>query len=199
MIGTIDIKINAAHPNLPLQPLFVFVNSPTSPRVINVPKKVGSWELTKVYITANFPDNTSKSVEMRNVAGCFVGTLPACAVVGESTNGFQVTADGVDENGDAVTGYCLGKGDLFVLDRAGNITVKGTTWYFNFKDTVPEHPAKGDAAVIEGTLMWFNGAAWVQFGGLDLSDITLDLGGSQESINETLAAIVRKGGGTVID
>lgn len=199
MIGTLDIKVNAAHPNLPLPPYYVFVSAPSSPRVINVPKRIGTWEITKVFVSANFPDNTTKSVEMRNVAGCWVGTLPACDVVGDSANGFQITANGIDEAGNTVTGYCLGKGDLFVMSRAGNITVNGTTWYFNFKDTVPEHPIKGDAAIIDGTLKWFNGTAWIQFGGLDLSDISVNLGASQDSINAAFAEVIRKCGGTVID
>lgn len=198
MIGTIDVKINAAHPNLPLAPLFVFVNSPAAPRVLNVPKKIGNWELTKVYASATFPDNTTRTVEMKNVAGCYVGTLPACEATGSSEGGFQITADGRDENGNAVTGYCLGRGDLFVLDRDGQITSAGVRYFFHFVDAVPEHPNKGDTAVIGGTLKWYNGTAWVQFGGLDLSSVTLNLGGSQESINQVLAHIVQAGGGTVI-
>ena len=48
MIGTIDIKCNAAHPNLPLSPLYTFKNSPSSIRVMDVPKKVGNWSIDKV-------------------------------------------------------------------------------------------------------------------------------------------------------
>lgn len=58
MIGTIDVKINSANPNIPLKTLFAYINSPSSIRVIDVPKKIGKWNITEVYFTANYPDNT---------------------------------------------------------------------------------------------------------------------------------------------
>lgn len=61
MIGTIDIHCNAANPNLPLKTLFAFVNSPSSLRIIDVPKKIGKWKITGVSIKATYPDNTTKS------------------------------------------------------------------------------------------------------------------------------------------
>lgn len=58
MIGTIKIQLNAAHPNLALQPLYAFVGSPSNLRIIDVPKKIGNWQITEVYVSYNYPDNT---------------------------------------------------------------------------------------------------------------------------------------------
>ncbi len=48
MIGILDVSVQAANPALPLFPLRAYVNSPSSVRVRNVPKKVGTWDLTEV-------------------------------------------------------------------------------------------------------------------------------------------------------
>lgn len=48
MIGVLDVEIQAANPLMPLYPLRAYVNSPSSVRVRNVPKKVGTWDLTEV-------------------------------------------------------------------------------------------------------------------------------------------------------
>jgi len=48
MIGTIDIEIQAKNPNMALWPLRAYVNSPSSLRLRNVPKKIGQWEITSV-------------------------------------------------------------------------------------------------------------------------------------------------------
>ena len=146
MIGTIDVKINAAHPNLPLAPLFVFVGSPAAPRVINVPKKIGNWEITRVFASATFPDDTSRTVEMKNVAGCYVGTIPASDTSGASEGGFQITADGRDENGNAVSGYCLGRGDIFVLNRDGTVSPDVIRHYVHGYTVKPEDPHDFDLA-----------------------------------------------------
>lgn len=58
MIGTISIKCNAAHPEMALPAVYSFVNSPSSIRVLDVPRKIGKWAITNVYISAIYPDNT---------------------------------------------------------------------------------------------------------------------------------------------
>lgn len=50
MIGTIDIRCNAHHPNLAIQPLYTFVASPSNVRVADVPKKIGDWKITEVFV-----------------------------------------------------------------------------------------------------------------------------------------------------
>lgn len=179
MIGTVDIEVNAKHPEWPLDRFYAFVSSPSAVRVKKVPRKIGEWSITSVYVTANYPDNTSRSVECVKSGEIWIATLPASAQIGESLNGFEITADGTDEHGNLVTGYCLGRGDLEILDRDGTIRVGETTYYFHFCDTVPEHPHKGDVAIIDGALKWYSGTAWVPFGGgggyithADFADVT---------------------------
>lgn len=48
MIGTLDISCNAKNPNMPLHPMRAYLNSPSSLRISNVPKKIGQWAITSV-------------------------------------------------------------------------------------------------------------------------------------------------------
>lgn len=164
MIGTIDIKVNAAHPNMPLSPVYTFLGSPQQVRIINVPKAIGNWKITAVQVSVNYPDNSSPSVEATLVGGCWSATLPAPSAVGQSLMGFKVTASGTDEHGDAITGYVLGKGDAYVLDDDATITVGGTTYYVHILDDVPESPRKGDLAVIDNIYQLYDGSRWHPLG-----------------------------------
>lgn len=164
MIGTIDIKVNAAHPNMPLSPVYTFLGSPQQVRVINVPKQIGNWKITAVQVTVNYPDNSSPSVEATLTGGCWSATLPAPSAVGQSLMGFKITASGVDEHGDAITGYVLGKGDAFVLDDDAQITVGATTYYVHMLDAVPATPRKGDLAVIDNIYQLYDGYRWHPLG-----------------------------------
>ena len=175
MIGTLDIKVNSAHPNMPLSPVYTFLGSPQQVRIINVPKQIGNWKITAVQVTVNYPDNSSPSVEATLVGGCWSATLPAPSAVGQSLMGFKVTASGTDEHGDAITGYVLGKGDAYVLDDDATITVGGTTYYVHMLDAVPETPRKGDLAVIDNIYQLYDGSRWHPLGNqatISWSDIT---------------------------
>lgn len=48
MIGICDVSVQAANPNMPLHPLRAFVNSPSSLRIRNVPKRIGDWNISSV-------------------------------------------------------------------------------------------------------------------------------------------------------
>ena len=164
MIGTIDIKVNAAHPNMPLSPVYTFLGSPQQVRIINVPKQIGNWKITAIQVTVNYPDNSSPSVEATLVGGCWSATLPAPSAVGQSLMGFKVTASGVDEHGDPITGYVLGKGDTYVLDDDATITVGSTTYYVHIVDAPPATPRKGDLAVIDNIYQLYDGSRWHPLG-----------------------------------
>ena len=130
MIGTIDVTVQAARPDLPLPPVRAFVGSPSSVRVRNVPRRIGEWDITRVFVTANYPDSTTETAECVLTGGVWVGTVRGCSTPGTSLSGFVVTADGVDEHGSTVSGYILGVGDVIVLTREesvtpGTITFKG--------------------------------------------------------------------------
>lgn len=163
MIGTIDIRVQAAKPNFPLEKIRAFLNSPSSLRLRNVPREIGKWEITEVFVSANYPDNSMPSVKAVETAGIYVATLPASSVAGSSANGYTVTANGIDENGAAVEGYILGKGDLEILNADGTITVGETTYYIHIVPTKPAKPHKGDFAL--DTQELFDGEKWISLGG----------------------------------
>ena len=182
MVGTIDIKVTAANPNMPLKTLFVFVNSPSSVRIIDVPKKIGNWRITKVYVAYNYPDNVSDRKECVLTGGCYVGTIPASTKTGKSVNGYAIVADGIDEDGNDVTGYVLGKGDICVLDADGRIVIDGKTVYLHLLAEMPEDPKDGDVIFANGKWkIWQNGG-WTDFGSSDVAwgNITGDMTNQQD-------------------
>lgn len=206
MIGTIEISANAASPNLPLAPLFTYLGSPSSIRVINVPKKIGRWEITAVHVVATYPDNTASSTTAVKSGGCYVATIPAPNAVGKSLNGYAILADGVDENGNAVEGYVLGRGDVFVFDIDGSITIGETTYYLHLVDTKPATPHRGD--LVHGDDGWeiFDGSAWIALGGgsgagatvLTVGGGKIYKGGVEMTSYAALLALVQAGGVTLM-
>lgn len=174
MIGTRDIKLHAANPNLPLAPFFAHVASPSSLRILNVPKKIGLWEITNVFVTVVYPDNSAHSVEAVKSGGVYVATVDASAAPGVAKNGLEITANGLDENGERVEGYVLGTADVYILDRDGSITVGETTYYIRLVDSKPATPHKGDVVKSDDGWEIFDGSAWISLGGGEVSweDIT---------------------------
>ena len=146
MIGTIDVTVQAARPDLPLPPVRAFVGSPSSVRVRNVPRRIGEWDITRVLVTANYPDSTTEKAECVITGGVWVGTVRGCSTPGTSLSGFVVTADGVDEHGSTVSGYILGVGDVVVLTREESVT-PGT---ITFKGDKGDKGDTGDVKSVNG-------------------------------------------------
>ena len=84
MIAIVSVEIQAANPSLPLYPWRAYVNSPSSLRVRNVPRKVGNWSIDRVYVTAAYPDNSIKTAECVLTGGVWVCTIAGSASSGES-------------------------------------------------------------------------------------------------------------------
>ena len=164
MIAVYDVEVNAANPALPLREANAYVGSPLAVFVRKVPQAVGSWRITSVQITAAYPDNTIASVECVCEGSLWIGTISASAAPGRSTQGFTIAASGVDENGERVTGYVLGVGDIKILDRDSTITPGETTYYAHLLDTIPATPHKGDLANFDGVYKLFDGSAWISLG-----------------------------------
>lgn len=162
MIGTVDVNIQAKFPNLPLDPFQAFINSASSVRVRNVPRKIGRWEITQVYVNLSYPDNTTVAKACVLTGGVWVGTVDGCATSGTCTNGFVVTASGIDEDGNAVSNYVLGAGDLYVKNLDGTISPETTAARMYFYDTLPSNPNKGDTCFTNGTMIVWNGTDWKQ-------------------------------------
>ena len=163
MIAYLDIEVHAENPQLPLGPCVAFVGSPSNVRILNVPNGIGSWKIDAVAVAFTRPDNSITTVNAVNVAGCWVATLPASDVGGRCDKGFQVVASGIDENGNAVTGYVLGAGDVVILPRDGTAVSDGVQYYLHYRDAMPTTPRKGDTCLIDGTLKWYDGSAWQTF------------------------------------
>lgn len=160
MIGIVEVQHSAHRPNMPLEPLFAFTNSPSSVRVRNVPRQIGAWKITKVYVTAMYPDNTSRSAQCELVGGVWVGTIRGSSVSGRSEQGFRITADGVDENGGTVTGYVLGVGDVVVIDYDGSITPGSDKSVVHWV-TSTDDPVVGDVVYRDGRVMFYDGTQWI--------------------------------------
>lgn len=206
MIGSIEVNVNAANPNLPLPPLFSHVEAPSSLRILNIPRKIGLWEITAVFVTVTYPDNTAISVDAVKSGGVYVATVPGSQMPGKAWNGYEITANGIDEHGDEVSGYCLGRGDVFVLDRDGSITVGETTYYLHIVDEKPALPHKGDLVQTDDGWEIFDGSFWKPFGGGSGSGATvltvgggkIYKGGVEMTSYAALLALVQAGGVTLM-
>lgn len=161
MIAIVPVEIQAANPSMPLYPWRAYVNSPSSLRVRNVPRKVGNWSIDRVYVTAAYPDNSIKNADCVLVGGVWVCTIEGSSSPGESQNGYTIYADGVDENGDRVTGYVLGKGCISILETDGTITPGETTYYVHLLSSQPASPKEGDLWQLSGSwYIWQDGTAY---------------------------------------
>lgn len=144
MVGVIDVAVQAQNPAMPLYPMRAFINSPSSIRIRNVPRKIGDWHITRVYFTAAYPDYSIKTADCVLVGGVWIGTIAGSASSGTSENGYTVFADGVDEHGNAVSGYVLGKGLIEILAADGTITPGETISYVHLLSGEPSTPKDGD-------------------------------------------------------
>lgn len=184
MIGTIDIKCVAARPNQPLSPLFTFTGSPSSVRIMDVPKSIGDWNITTVRLVVKYPDNSTIVKNSVRSGSVWVATIQGTEITGKVSNGFEIVADGIDEDGNEVTGYVLGCGDVFVLNRDSKVMKDIEKFYVKYSDELPTTPAKGDLIAHNGSVQLFDGENWISLG----SDPTV-IGRLEEEIAEVDAKV----------
>ena len=174
MVGTIKVRIHAANPSLPLCEAVSYVGSPSTVFIRDVPRTVGTWQITDVAVSVYYPDNSFSTVSARlSEGGVWVATIPACDVSGRIRNGFRIMASGLDEDGSPVSGYVLGVGDLAICKAFPVPTPDPgeTAFPLRYFDTAPESPKKGDVAPIDGVVKMYDGTQWIAFGSeVDLSD-----------------------------
>jgi hypothetical protein len=166
MIRPIDIRLNAAHPELPLCEAVTYIGSPSTVLIRGVPPNCGRWAITAVFVAATFPDgSTTTRAAVQSANGVWVATLPATTTSGRTANGIRIMADGIDENGEAVTGYILGVADFAVasLGVAPAPEPGETSWQMLYFDAVPSTLRKGDVAKVDDVLKLYNGTAWEPF------------------------------------
>ena len=159
-----SIKVNAARPNMPLSPWFSFAGSPTSIRILDIPKQISTWNITNVKVIAKYPDNRNVEREaIRN--GCvWVVTIEGCDISGKVTSGYEIVADGLDEQGQEVRGYVLGCGDIYIMDRDVSIQKNIEKYNVRYCDELPTNPVKGDVIYHNGNVRLFNGSEWLTLG-----------------------------------
>ena len=169
MIGTYEIKCHAAKPQMPLPPMFAFKDSPSSLRLLEIPKKIGEWNITTVKVAVNYPDNTTNIYTASRNGNVWVVTFNGCSITGKVANGLEVLADGIDENGDAVNGYVLGIGDIYILDRDTDVEEAVSKHTMRYCDETPETPVGGDVVIENGSLKIYDGTQWISID-IDLSE-----------------------------
>ena len=166
MIRPIDIRLNAAHPDLPLAEAVTYTGAPSTVLIRGVPGNCGRWAITAVFVAATFPDgSTSTRTAVQTANGVWVATIPATATSGRTAHGLRILADGADENGEAVGGYVLGVADFAVASLGISPAPQPgeTSWQMLYFDAVPGVLRKGDVTKIDGALKLYNGTAWEAF------------------------------------
>lgn len=154
MIGTLSIKCNAAHPEMALPVIYTYKNSPSNIRVLDVPKKIGNWQITDVTLKVIYPNNTVVEVFCVRTAGAWVGTIAGTPVVGKTSNGFVITASGIDENEHPVSGYVLGVGDIEVMDCDTSLNPIANSYLMRIFETRPQTLNNGDVFIdADGSLV----------------------------------------------
>lgn len=136
-------------------------------RLLDVPKQIGNWNITKVKVSVLYPDNITREKEATRTGNVWVCTFEGCSTAGKVTQGLTILADGVDENNNEVTGYCLGKADVFVLEDDSDIARLVGKSTMRYLDDIPATPSKGDTIVVNGALKIYDGTEWFSF---DLRD-----------------------------
>lgn len=130
---------------------------------------MGKWAITRVYIDVLYPDNTTKEVDCVRTGNVWVGTFEGSTLAGRVTQGYQIKADGVDENENPITGYVLGCGDVYILDDTNDIKALVGKTALRMLDDIPATPAKGDVVIVNGVMKIYDGEEWYNVE-VDLSD-----------------------------
>lgn len=161
MITTQSIKVNAANPEIPLQTFRAYRGSPSSVRVIDVPRKLGEWEITGVSVSVQYPNGRVFSRPCVRSGSCWVVTLGGTDVTGVTEGGYSIEASGKDETGADVSGYVLGVGDveIMALDTSAHPDVAG--WVVRLLDEEPMNPRRGDMLTIDGVPQIYDGETWI--------------------------------------
>lgn len=149
---------------MPLAPWFAFKDSPSSVRVIDVPKKVGAWDITGVQLQVLYPNNITVTKNAVRSGSCWVATVEGSGVAGKVVQGYQVTASGTDEDGNPVEGYVLGCGDVFIMEATNDMKALVGKSAVRFLDDLPVTPVAGDMVLHNGGIKFYDGEEWINFG-----------------------------------
>lgn len=165
MISQINITVNAAKPKFPLSPMVAFNGSPSSVRISGVPCSIGDWSINSVRVLVSYPNNFTVEKTAVKVDNFWIATIDGSQTNGVIKNGFQVIADGVDENGNAVSNYVLGVGDVVVLPRDKGIEKLVDRYAVRYLNEPPVNPSIGDMLNLNGQFKVWDGSKWVSVSG----------------------------------
>lgn len=181
MISEINITVNAAKPKFPLPPMVAFNGSPSSVRISGVPCSIGNWSINNVRVLVSYPNNFTVEKTAVKVDNFWIATIDGSQTNGVIKNGFQVIADGVDENNLPVSGYVLGVGDVVVVPRDKGIEKLVDRYAVRYLNEPPTTPSIGDMLNLNGQFKVWDGSKWVSVSGDDVevydSEITLQANG----------------------
>lgn len=144
---------------MPLCPVFAFQDSYQQIRICDVPKRIGEWQIKRVEVECQFPDNQTTSYECALVGGVWTTTIESCPTAGTTKNGFVV--NGYDEGGNK---YILGKSDLYILTNDSRVIPQKELDVVNILPEKPENPHVGDAVFVDGKLEVYDGENWISTG-----------------------------------
>jgi len=143
-----------------------------------------------VYIDVLYPDNTTKEVDCVRTGNVWVGTFEGSTLAGRVTQGYQIKADGVDENENPITGYVLGCGDVYILDDTNDIKALVGKTALRMLDDIPATPSKGDVLVIDEELKIYDGEEWVTIsGGNDNTYTKAEIDEMVDEIDSSISAL----------
>lgn len=210
MIRTIKIDVNAANPQLPLQPVSVFEGSAASLVLLNVPRSLGKRTITAVSVVVINPDSMAQAYEATREGSAYQVTIPAEAFGGSGSveNGIMVSASGTNERGETVDQWILGSGNLVVMQHSGTVKPGERRFAVHIYDAPPLHPVRGDMAPINGVYMLYNGIEWIGLGSggsgsgavvLRILDGKVYKGEEEITTFADLLAMVQAGGVTLLN
>ena len=165
MISQINITVNAAKPKFPLSPMVAFNGSPSSVRISGVPCSIGNWSINSVRVLVSYPNNFTVEKTAVKVDNFWIVTIDGSQINGVIKNGFQVIADGVDENNLPVSGYVLGVGDVVVVPRDKGIEKLVDRYAVRYLNEPPVNPSIGDLLNLNGNVRIWDGSQWIAVGG----------------------------------
>lgn len=189
MIGTVNVRVSAAHPDVPLRGVPVFVGSACTVGVEGVPAYFGGVAVTGVSVGVENAAGEVRAVAAKRSGCMWVATFGSdfFAVPGSVRNGIRVTASGIEEDGSTQASWTLGAGDVCII-AADGVPVPGDVWTnVHLRDGVPEVPSKGDLAKIGAVWKVFDGVAWLALGGSSVVESATHPGNAAKADEADLA------------
>lgn len=140
---------------------------------------------------ATSPDNSTQEIDCVRTGNVWVGTFNGCETAGKVLQGVSIMADGVDENNQPVEGYCLGKSDYYVMDAQSDIKALVEKYEVRYLQDLPTNPTIGDMYLANGTMKFYTGSEWVDFGGGSTEDLVTkeEFNEYKEDVTASLSAI----------